>query len=483
MDATHGVNQYGFPLFTLVVRDSHGHGIPVAYIILGNEKQATLQLALEKLKPTFSVAPRCFMVDKDQAEINAIQTAFSESDVLLCWYHVTQAVTRWLSRSESGVCGPENADSRAQIMQFMAGLKSCSTEHDFKKKAEMFHCQFKYLKDVCKYFRNHWEPIGHLWSNFGRCYKHGDSDTNNLIERFFHRLKYQFLCGIRNRRLDHLIDVLLNKTDKYFNIIQDLQSVGRVYNPLDSKMEEIKKSAQRMLDKEQFCSCVAGTRGRTCKHLILLSLLTCGGGDETFPDMDTQLQAHANNLIQKKKYTIYAKPPKTIEVESLLRRAVSKPCVVTNVCDCCTFSYHKKCACLLLAKGLFNEITETSKDATDNSVEPIQNEIMDEDRRSATIRKLESILKTLQTWEKIPEDIAHKVNELEVQTKEVNVNFERFGRLCDVDKSRKIRPLFANRKRKTDRGAASETRKDVTSSFPVKSRRKHKSVSASRKYK
>lgn len=58
MDATHGVNQYGFPLFTLVVRDSHGHGVPVAYMILGNEKQATIQLALEKLKPTFFVAPR-----------------------------------------------------------------------------------------------------------------------------------------------------------------------------------------------------------------------------------------------------------------------------------------------------------------------------------------------------------------------------------------------------------------------------------------
>ncbi len=25
-DATHGVNKYGFPVFTLVVRDSHGHG-------------------------------------------------------------------------------------------------------------------------------------------------------------------------------------------------------------------------------------------------------------------------------------------------------------------------------------------------------------------------------------------------------------------------------------------------------------------------
>lgn len=56
-------------------------------------------------------------------------------------------------------------------------------EDEFRKKAQMFHCQFKNLKNVCTYFRNHWEPIGHLWSDFGRCYKHGDSDTNNLIER------------------------------------------------------------------------------------------------------------------------------------------------------------------------------------------------------------------------------------------------------------------------------------------------------------
>jgi len=39
----------------------------------------------------------------------------------------TKAVTRWLSRSESGVSGPENADSRAHIMQLMSELKSCST--------------------------------------------------------------------------------------------------------------------------------------------------------------------------------------------------------------------------------------------------------------------------------------------------------------------------------------------------------------------
>jgi len=174
-------------------------------------------------------------------------------------------------------------------------------------------------------------------------------------------------------------------------------------------------------------------RSSSCKRLILFSLLTCGDG-EIFPDMDTQLQAHANNLIQKNKYIISTKPHKTLEVESLFGRAVSKPCIVTNVCDCCTFSYHKKCACLLLAKGLLNGMSEmTSKHAINISVGPIQDENAGEDRHSTTVRKLESILKTLQTWERIPEDIAHKVNELEEQTKEENINFKRFVLHCDEE--------------------------------------------------
>uniref|UniRef100_A0A9J8AVI3 Uncharacterized protein n=1 Tax=Cyprinus carpio carpio TaxID=630221 RepID=A0A9J8AVI3_CYPCA len=119
------------------------------------------------------------MVDKDQAEINSIRKVFNESDVLLRCYHVTQAVTRWLSRYESDVSGLEKADSRAHIMQFMSELKSCSTVF-------LFHL---FYNKYCKYFRNHWETIGHLWSNFGRCYKHGDSDTNKLIERYI-----LFLC-------------------------------------------------------------------------------------------------------------------------------------------------------------------------------------------------------------------------------------------------------------------------------------------------
>ncbi|KAI2645117.1 Protein FAR1-RELATED SEQUENCE 8 [Labeo rohita] len=91
-DATHCVNQYSFPLFTLLVRDDHGHGLPVAYIITSSETQETLKLALQKLRPVFPKPPRCFMVDKDMSEINALNEVFPKSDVLLCWYHVLQVM-------------------------------------------------------------------------------------------------------------------------------------------------------------------------------------------------------------------------------------------------------------------------------------------------------------------------------------------------------------------------------------------------------
>lgn len=57
-DATHCVNQYSFPLFTLLVRDDHGHGLPVAYIITSSETQETISLALQKLRPVFPKPPR-----------------------------------------------------------------------------------------------------------------------------------------------------------------------------------------------------------------------------------------------------------------------------------------------------------------------------------------------------------------------------------------------------------------------------------------
>ncbi|XDV36723.1 hypothetical protein PO909_006453 [Leuciscus waleckii] len=383
-DATHCVNQYSFPLFTLLVRDDHGHGVPVAYIITSSETQETLTLALQRLRPLFPKPPRCFMVDKDMSEINALNDVFPESDVLLCWYHVLQAVVRWLMKSDSGVSGPQNSSIRKEIIDYFKKMKACPMKADFDRVAKKFLKEFSHYKELCNYFQRYWEPISHRWADYGRCYNHGNSETNNLIERFFHRLKYQFLSGIRNRRLDDLLDVLLCKTETYFQVIKHLQSAGRMANCVAMKLEETFNKATRMMEKgwidhitresleiyvynvpseqdsslsyrtcpaECFCSCPVGLKGEECKHLVLLDILK--DKDDAFPELALQLEAHARAVQDKGHFSVCSEVKMEIDVESLCGRGTYHTDLETYSCTCCTFSYHGICPCLILAQQLF----------------------------------------------------------------------------------------------------------------------------------
>ncbi|XP_044190971.1 uncharacterized protein LOC122969391 [Thunnus albacares] len=67
---------------------------------------------------------RCFMVDKDMSEINALKEVFPDSDILICWYNVLQAIVRWLMKTDSGVSGPTNSSTRAQILDFFEKMKA-----------------------------------------------------------------------------------------------------------------------------------------------------------------------------------------------------------------------------------------------------------------------------------------------------------------------------------------------------------------------
>ncbi|RXN07451.1 hypothetical protein ROHU_032371 [Labeo rohita] len=126
---------------------------------------------------------KCFMVDKDMSEINALNAVFPESDVLLCWYHVLQAVVRWLMKSDSGVSGPHSSNTRREILDSFKKMKACAMKTDFDRVAKEFLKDFSHCQEVCKYFQRYWEPISHRWDDYGRCYNHGNSETNNLIER------------------------------------------------------------------------------------------------------------------------------------------------------------------------------------------------------------------------------------------------------------------------------------------------------------
>ncbi|KAG9273244.1 hypothetical protein AMEX_G12351 [Astyanax mexicanus] len=482
MDATYCTNQYNFPLFTLAVKDEYGHGVPIAYMITSSEKQATLELALQKLRHTFLTPPRCFMVDKDLCEINGLRAVFPESDVLLCWYHVMQAVVRWISKTESGVSGFSNGDIKKDIISFFSKLKSCATRHDFETMAKLFQNRFEEFPALCTYFRDHWLGIGDMWSDFGRCYNHAGSDTNNLVERFFHRLKYQFLGGLRNRRLDDLINVLLKKTDGYFQVIHGLQSAGRIKNA-SMKSDDIHTSACRLVEKgwidridrisqemyiynvpseqthglsykvcpsESFCSCPEGIRGRKCKHLVALGLLNELDA-EKFPNLNCQMNAHASMIKQKKLYSVLCFDTKEVDVQSLCSERTFHTSATTFLCTCCTYSYNDNCACLLLACELF-DVTRTTTTPTPCKVNTLfhLNVNTAVDCTATVLEKLNKILETVQEWQTVPQPIQQQIEKLHDTVTNANRAVHTFPAVTS-DVTRKIKPLFPHRSKNIKR--------------------------------
>ncbi|XP_056587061.1 uncharacterized protein LOC130407814 isoform X4 [Triplophysa dalaica] len=438
LDATHCVNQYNFPLYTLAIRDDYGHGVPVAFIVTSNEKESTLGLALQQFRRVCP-APRCFMVDKDMCEINALRRVFPESDILLCWYHVMQAVVRWLSKTDSGVSGLSNTDVRTEIVSFIRKMKLCTTELDFKSTAEQFLKRFEDIPALCSYFKDHWLEIGNMWSDFGRCYNHADSDTNNLVERFFHRLKYQFLGGISLKSgqilqsASRLIEkgwqnnINLVSNDMYLYEVTSEQTTGLTY---------------KVCPSESFCSCPMGIRGHQCKHLVLTDLLR-EHDSQKFPALDFQMNAHASVIKQNKLYSVLCFDTKEVDVKSLCNERIYHTSATTLQCTCCTYSHHEKCACLLLACELFDITLKTAATIDQDTSQQVNMDTAANPSKTE-IQMLKEILETVQKWQSIPQLICHQIKELH----DTVTNGCKTGPTCteiNVDLTRKIRPLFPHR--------------------------------------
>ena len=91
----------------LMALDSVGMGVPLAFVITSSECAKSIIFFLEhflekvktecnRLSPGFTWVIRRFIIDKSTAAHNAITAVCPSSDIQLCWFHVKQAVRRWL---------------------------------------------------------------------------------------------------------------------------------------------------------------------------------------------------------------------------------------------------------------------------------------------------------------------------------------------------------------------------------------------------
>ncbi|KZP29245.1 hypothetical protein FIBSPDRAFT_727730 [Athelia psychrophila] len=175
-------------------------------MISSNGTESTIDFFLVTLRyHNPGVIFKIFMCDFDWATINSIRRRYPESLLLLCWWHVLHAWQQHFVISH--------------YPELWALLK---TWHWVTDDTEFWTCWKKIqtlaVPSFIDYIERYWLPQKDLWSAVSRKNRtvFEQNDTNMLVEAWHHLLKGKMLEGTQNRRLDHLIWVLLHKCVPYF---------------------------------------------------------------------------------------------------------------------------------------------------------------------------------------------------------------------------------------------------------------------------
>ena len=202
MDDTHGTNAYDFSLITVLVIDSHGEGIPVAWAVSNRVDVSMLVEFLKPLKARVGVInPAVFMSDMADQFYTAWIGVFgaSESRQLYCAWHVDKAWRKALTTHVEGKEAKievyhhlrvllEEAAFRVLLQQFLSVLLA---------KYPQFYAYFN-------------DTYANYTSKWAFCFRIGSAvNTNMFVEAFHRKLKTVYLQGKQNRRNDKLVFTLL----------------------------------------------------------------------------------------------------------------------------------------------------------------------------------------------------------------------------------------------------------------------------------
>jgi transposase len=88
------------------------------------------------------------MIDKDQKEKSAVEKAFPKTNIILCWFHVLQAIYREFNKKESGVSGNGHTETRKSILAYLRKMRYAATKQAFDELAEQLHKVFSQYPHV-----------------------------------------------------------------------------------------------------------------------------------------------------------------------------------------------------------------------------------------------------------------------------------------------------------------------------------------------
>ena len=214
VDATHGTNSYDFQLISILVIDEFGEGFPVGWCLSNREDHILLKNYFCHLRSnTGPISPEWFMSDMaEQYYASWVHAYGGKPKKLLCTWHVDRAWRKNLHKIHD----------KSMQKEVYHVLRVLMEEMDTNKFLKMLKETLKewgeneLMLDFLEYFLLYYAQRPQEWAG---CYRKRASINTNMYAESFHRvLKYVYLKGKVNKRMDLCIAVLLRyATDKAFD--------------------------------------------------------------------------------------------------------------------------------------------------------------------------------------------------------------------------------------------------------------------------
>jgi len=205
VDSTHGTINHDFQLTTLLTVDEFGAGCPVAFCLSNRiDSVAMSRFFLSVKEKVGLISTKVLMSDDTSTYINAWSNIMSEPQHhLLCNWHVDRS---WRKN-------PNKIKSLAKQSEMYKACRTLMEIMDIDQFENSLECFLTMCKDDDEtknfgiYFENYYSRRPQAWAF---CYRLDLSlNTNIHLEAMHKKLKYCYMQGKQNRRVDNWISMLM----------------------------------------------------------------------------------------------------------------------------------------------------------------------------------------------------------------------------------------------------------------------------------
>lgn len=219
IDGTHGLNNYGFQLFTLLAIDDTREGFPVAFMICNRADEVAITTFFKFVKIALGpIQPKVFMSDMDETFYSAWKNVMGNpAHRIFCTWHVLKA---WKNNIRKKVKSQEKRIEVEKVLRTLIYELDVNTFEQLLPKVLTKLDEDNDTTAFKEYFYNHYVR-NERYITWAYCYRcHLGINTNMYIENFNKILKYFYLKGKHVRRLDKtLLAILQLINDKLFDFL------------------------------------------------------------------------------------------------------------------------------------------------------------------------------------------------------------------------------------------------------------------------